>query len=293
MTIDLSNPQIRKISYICLLKIQSVYDSLKSAERKAVDYLLAEPESFAKDTIVEVAAKAGCSEATLVRLGYRLAFGGYSELKASILKADMGEDLKCLYEGIEEEDDTFSVMSKVMKSSIQAIDDTTSLINPQAYQEAVDAIVSAGTLQLTGIGDAAVVAMSGYYKFFRLGMNVHFSQDYDVGLMMATQLKKGDVLLAVSHSGTTKTTLNTLRCAKERDATAIAITNCPFSPIGKHADILLSTAVFGENMIGESMAKRIPSFCLMESLYINALTQINDSQRMMLEERNQALLINK
>lgn len=293
MTIDLSDPQIRKISYICLLKIQSVYDSLKSAERKAVDYLLADPESFAKDTIVEVAAKAGCSEATLVRLGYRLAFGGYSELKSSILKADMGEDLKCLYEGIEEEDDAFSVMEKVMKSSIQAIEDTTSLIDPQAYQRAVDAIVSAGTLQLAGIGDAAVVAMSGYYKFFRLGMNVHFSQDYDVALMMATQLKKGDVLLAVSHSGTTKTTLNTLRYAKERDATAIAITNCPFSPIGKQADILLTTAVFGENMIGESMAKRIPSFCLMESLYINALTQINDSQRRMLEDRNQALLINK
>lgn len=293
MTIDLSDPQIRKISYICLLKIQSVYDSLKSAERKAVDYLLAEPESFAKDTIVEVAAKAGCSEATLVRLGYRLAFGGYSELKSSILKADMGEDLKCLYEGIEEDDDAFSVMEKVMKSSIQAIEDTTSLIDPQAYQRAVDAIVSAGTLQLAGIGDAAVVAMSGYYKFFRLGMNVHFSQDYDVALMMATQLKKGDVLLAVSHSGTTKTTLNTLRYAKERDATAIVITNCPFSPIGKQADILLTTAVFGENMIGESMAKRIPSFCLMESLYINALTQINDSQRRMLEDRNQALLINK
>lgn len=293
MTLDLSNPQIQKISYICLLKIQSVYDSLKSAERKAADYLLADPVSFAKDSIVEVAAKAGCSEATLVRLGYRLAFDGYSDLKAAILREDMQEDLKCLYEGIEEDDDSFTVMEKVMKSSIQAIEDTVSLIDPQAYQRAVDAILSAGKIQFIGIGDAAVVAMSGYYKFFRLGMNVHFSQDYDVGLMMASQMEKGDVMVVVSHSGTTKTTLNTLRCAKDRGATIIVISNCPFSPIGKQANILLSTAVFGENMIGESMAKRIPAFSLMESLYINALTQISDEQRKMLEERNHALLLNK
>ncbi|MFR1306360.1 SIS domain-containing protein [Hominenteromicrobium sp.] len=115
----------------------------------------------------------------------------------------------------------------------------------------MDAILAAGRLQFAGIGDAGVVAMSGYYKFFRLGMNVYFSQDYDVALMMTSQLGKGDVLVAVSHSGKTKTTLNTLHCAKERGATVIAVTNSPYSPIGKQADILLSTAVFGENMIGE------------------------------------------
>lgn len=293
MNIDMSSPQIKKISYLCLLRIQSVYDSLKSAERKAVDYLLAEPDSFAKDSIVEVAAKAGCSEATLVRLGYRLAFDGYSELKAAILKEDVQEDLHCLYEGIEEQDSAVTVMQKVMKSSIQSLEDTVSLIDSQEYEKAVEAILSAGRLQFAGIGDASVVAMSAYYKFFRLGMNVYFSQDYDIGLMMASQLAKGDAFVAVSHSGDTKTTLNMLRCAKERGATTIVVTNCPFSPIGKQGDILLSTAVFGENMIGESMAKRIPSFCLMESLYINALTRITDEQRKMLEGRDHALLINK
>ncbi|WP_322200654.1 MurR/RpiR family transcriptional regulator [Acutalibacter intestini] len=293
MTVDLLDPQIQKISYNCLLRIQSVYDSLKSAERKAADYLLADPEGFAHGSIVEVAAKAGCSEATLVRLGYRLAFDGYSELKAALLKKDTGEDLTCLYRGIEEQDDSATVMKKVMRSSIQAIEDTVSLIDTKTYERALEAILKAEKLQFAGIGDASVVAMSGYYKFFRLGMNVHFSQDYDVALMMASQLKAGDVLLAVSHSGTTRTTLSTMHCAKEQGATIIAMTNYPFSPIGKQADILLTTAVFGENMIGESMAKRIPSFCLMESLYINALTHIDSGQRAQLKQRNQALTVNK
>ena len=293
MTVDLSDPQIQKITYQCLLRIQSVYESLKSAERRAVDFLMTDPEFLAKNSIVEVAVRAGCSEATLVRLSYRMGFGSYSDLKAAVLKEDATENLECLYEGIEEHDDAPTVMGKVMRSSIQAIEDTVSLIDPQAYQRAVDAILAAGRLQFAGIGDAGVVAMSGYYKFFRLGMNVYFSQDYDVALMMTSQLGMGDVLVAVSHSGKTKTTLNTLHCAKERGATVIAVTNSPYSPIGKQADILLSTAVFGENMIGESMAKRIPSFCLLESLYINALAHIDGGQRQQLEQRDQALLINK
>jgi RpiR family carbohydrate utilization transcriptional regulator len=293
LTVNLSDPQIQKISYRCLLKIQSVYDSLKSAERKAVDFLMADPEFFARSTIVEVAAKAGCSEATLVRLGYRLAFGGYSELKAAILREDTKEDFECLYEGIDKEDDAATVMEKVMKASIQSIEDTVSLIDLQAYQKAVDAILAAEKLQFAGIGDAAVVAMSGYYKFFRLGMNVYFSQDYDVALMMAAQLGPGDVLVAVSHSGTTKTTLNTVHCAQEKGATILGVTNCPFSPLGKQADILLTTAAFGENMIGERMAKRIPAFCVMESLYVNALTRVDQGKREELEQRDRALYLNK
>ena len=180
MTVDLSDPQIQKITYQCLLRIQSVYDSLKSAERRAVDFLMTDPEFLAKNSIVEVAVRAGCSEATLVRLSYRMGFGSYSDLKAAVLKEDATENLECLYEGIEEHDDAPTVMGKVMRSSIQAIEDTVSLIDPQAYQRAVDAILAAGRLQFAGIGDAGVVAMSGYYKIFRLGMNVYFSQDDDL-----------------------------------------------------------------------------------------------------------------
>lgn len=104
MTVDLSDPQIQKITYQCLLRIQSVYDSLKSAERRAVDFLMTDPEFLAKNSIVEVAVRAGCSEATLVRLSYRMGFGSYSDLKAAVLKEDATENLECLYEGIEEHD---------------------------------------------------------------------------------------------------------------------------------------------------------------------------------------------
>lgn len=292
MPIDMESPSISKISYTCLLRLQSVYDSLKSAEKKAADYLLAQPESFATDSIVEVAAKAGCSEATLVRLGHRLDFNGYAELKAAVL-ADVEDETAWLYQGIHPEDDAVSVMKKVFDSSTQSIEDTFKLIDTDAYIKAVDVLRHAKKIQFVGVGDAAVVAEAGHHKFFRLGLNVNYSRDYDMSLMIASQMEPGDVVIAISHSGRTETTLKTLRCAKDHGATILSVTNAPFSPIGKHADILLLTAAFGQKMMGEAMTKRIPSLCIIESLYINVLHKISAGQTEALERASEALLKNK
>lgn len=43
------------ISHSCLIKFQSVYDDLKSAERKAADFCLSMPEYVNTATIGEVA----------------------------------------------------------------------------------------------------------------------------------------------------------------------------------------------------------------------------------------------
>lgn len=291
MKFDTTQPSIQKISYTCLLRLQSVYDSLKTAEKKAADYLLAEPESFARDSIIEVAANAGCSEATLVRLGQRLDFNGYAELKAAVLK-DSAEPV-CLYEGIELEDSPVTVMQKVFHSSMQSIEDTLKLMDSQAYERAVEVLLQAEKIQFLGVGDAAMVASAGYHKFFRLGMNVYYSQDFDMGLMTASQLGPKGVLIAVSHSGNTKSTLQTLKCAKERGATIISVTNAPLSSIGKNADILLLTAAFSHQMMGEAMIKRIPSLCIIESLYINAMMKITPERTKVFEDCTQALMINK
>lgn len=291
MTFDMDRPGIQKISYDCLLRLQSVYGSLKRAEKKAADYLLAQPESFAQDSIVEVAAKAGCSEATLVRLGQRLDYNGYAEMKAAVLSN--AEDRVCLYENIQPEDSGIAVLHKVFQSSVQSILDTRKLLDAEAYQRAVDVLRQAKKIQFLGIGDASIVALAGYHKFFRLGIDARYSDDYDMNLMIAAQLTRADAIVVISHSGNTETTLRVLKCAKEVGATSICITNSPMSPIGKQADILLLTAAFGHQMMGEAMTKRIPSLCIVESLYMNTLMQISQQQAEILEISTRALMHNK
>lgn len=279
------------ISHKCLVKINAVYKSLKSAEMKAVDFMLNHPLEFANNTIVDLAAQAGCSEATIVRVARKLGFSGYVELKGSLLRTKNDSDV--LYEAISSEDNEMDVVRKVFQTSIQAVSDTLNIIDISHYEQAVGALQKAGKVLFIGAGDASTVAMTGYYKFSRMGINAIFSQDYDIQLISASQLNKGDVVIAISHSGQTKTVIDVVRAAKGEGATIISITNFPMSTLAKLSSISLITAAYVKNVIGEIMTKRIPALCIIESLYISLARKMDMANAVAMEKSNEILTTNK
>jgi RpiR family carbohydrate utilization transcriptional regulator len=286
----INDPNV-SISHKCLVRINAVYKSLKSAEMKAVDFLLSHPEEFAGSSIVEVAAKAGCSEATLVRLARKLGFSGYPDLKGSVMRTKNDSDV--LYQEISPEDGEIEVIRKVFQTSIQAISDTLNIIDIAQYEKAVLAMEKANKILFIGAGDAATVAMTGYHKFSRMGIDAEFSQDYDIQLVLASHLKKNDVLIAISHSGQTKTVIDVVRIAKNEGATVIGITNFPMSTLARSSTILLTISAFVQNAIGEIMTKRIPALCIIESLYVSIIRKMDAKSALTLEKSNDALTINK
>jgi len=74
---------IHRIPHNCALKLQAVYGKLKTAEKKAADFILQNPDAIFGLSIVEFAERAGCSEATIVRLSKRIGYEGYPELPRS------------------------------------------------------------------------------------------------------------------------------------------------------------------------------------------------------------------
>ena len=46
MPIKIEERNLGKIPHSCMVKIQAIYDSLKSAEKKAADLLLEQPDLF-------------------------------------------------------------------------------------------------------------------------------------------------------------------------------------------------------------------------------------------------------
>lgn len=292
MPIALRGKNIGLIPHSCLVKLQAVYDSLKSAEKKAADLLLCRPDFFSEATIIEAAEAAGCSEATLVRLARKLGYGGYPELK-SHLHNESRQDPVAMYTGITTKDSYESVVGKVFQASIQALQDTLDAIDKSEYQKAVDAIASAGRILLCGVGDAANVAFSGFQKLIRTGANVYASSDPDIQLIMASHLKKRDVIMAISHSGRTRSVVDVVKYSKITGATVISITNYPVSPLAKNSDIILLTAAFAEHVKGEIMSKRVAELCLLESLFVNVLLKKKDTYIEGLKRSNDAIEINK
>ena len=155
-----------KIPHSILVKLKSVYDSFKTAERKAADLLIEKPEFFMNASIVEAAKAAGCSEATFVRLARKLGYSGYPELK-NVLKNGSDENSIRLYENILPNDEYDSILEKVFKASIQALTDTLNVLDRDEYKMAVEILANANKILLCGVGDAATVAISGFQKFIR------------------------------------------------------------------------------------------------------------------------------
>lgn len=283
---------IEDIPRSCLVKIRSVYDTVKSAERRAIDFVLENPRAVAGLTIVAFAARAGCSQATVVRVAKRLGYRGYPELREDFAEHSQSGKIT-EYGGVRRSDDCGTVVRKVFEASQAALRDTLDLVDAALYERAVDALVAADRILLCGVGDANLVALEAYQRFVRIGENCQVSEDPDLQLIMASHLGERDVVLAISHSGRSRTVLDVIREARAAGATVVAITNFPVSPIAKHADIVLLTAAFQEHHTGEVISKRISELCIIESLYINYLKKKGQPALRRLKQSNHAVRVHK
>jgi len=86
-----------------------------------------------------------------------------------------------------------------------------------------------------GMGRSGFVARAFALRLMNLGFNVYF-----LGETITPAAEKGDLLIAISGTGSTKMVLTASLAAKEIGATVIAVTSFPNSPLGKIADLVVT-----------------------------------------------------
>lgn len=86
-----------------------------------------------------------------------------------------------------------------------------------------------------GMGRSGFVARAFALRLMNLGFNVYF-----LGETITPAAEKGDLLIAISGTGSTKMVLTASLAAKEIGATVIAVTSFQNSPLGKIADLVLT-----------------------------------------------------
>ncbi|WP_156421780.1 SIS domain-containing protein, partial [Aureimonas ureilytica] len=117
------------------------------------------------------------------------------------------------------------IAQKVFRTSIHALEETLSILDPEAFERAADLIFAARQRDLYGIGGSAQIARDVAHKFLRIGVRTSVFDDAHMMLMSAALLTEGDVAIAFSHSGQTTAVLEPLELARKRGARTIALTN--------------------------------------------------------------------
>jgi DNA-binding MurR/RpiR family transcriptional regulator len=261
-----------------LVRIRAAWPNLAPSERRVAEVALADPTRSAAQTVTELARSSGTSQATVVRFAQRLGYSGYPELRLALAAAAGAEQANrpetVPGTDISAKDDIATVIAKVGHLEATAVRETVGQLNPDALSAAVDAVVAAPRIDVYGVGASAVVALDLQMKLHRIGRFTQAWSDYHLALVSAALLKRRDVAIAISHSGTTRETVGALQEAAARKATTVAITNFPDSPLAEAADIVLTTAARETALRSGAVASRIAALTVVDCLF-EAVAQRN------------------
>jgi len=249
-----------------LIRLRGLYPSLRAALRKVADVALARPELAIYASVNEVAAAAGVSEATVMRLCRLLGFRGFQDFKIALAR-ELVTPLQRLHEEVSEGDDAATIVHKVFEANVAALRDTLAVLDMEAMTQATQDLLAARLILLIGVGTSGPIVEDAGNKIFRLGLLVRALTDAHLMMMAAALLTPADVLLAVSHSGSTRDTVETAKTAKNAGARVICITNNSLSPLTKTADLVLVTASRETRFRQEAMASRLCQTSIIDSLY--------------------------
>lgn len=269
-----------------IVNIKVLYNDMGKAEKKAADWILAHPEELLPLSIVEFAERAECSEATIVRFSKRLGFSGYQELKISLAKETKTNIVNA---HMTKEDTTFQIYEKVCDDIYYSLESTKKAINPETLQKASEAIMSANKIVVLGLGNSAAVALDASHKLLRIGCSAYAYTDNHMQVIAASHLKKGDVVIGISHSGSSKDVIEAMQIARERGAVTICITNKGKSPIQKHSDLVLYTASEETKYNILALTSRIAQLSIIDALYYHIVYQQSDKTFESIDETEHSL----
>ncbi len=160
-----------------------------------------------------MADNAGTSEPTVLRFCRALGFRGYHDLKIQLAQ-DLVPEVKNIHEDVTPEDDAATLVRKVLNTNALAIEDTLDTLDPALVERAIRVLARAKRIEFFGFGGSAAVAMDAYHKFFRLGIPCGWQDDPHMQAMSAALMTARNVVVAISHSGSTKDIVESLEIAK-------------------------------------------------------------------------------
>jgi 6-phospho-3-hexuloisomerase len=107
-------------------------------------------------------------------------------------------------------------------------------LDMQQVEQLIDLMLRAKNKKIftVGMGRSGFVARAFALRLMNLGFSVYF-----LGETITPAARKGDILMAISGTGSTKMVLTASIAAKEIGAKVIAVTSFPQSALGQMADL--------------------------------------------------------
>jgi len=267
-----------------LSRMRAVYPSLSPSERKVVDYVLPNFEDVIRMTLAEVAQHSNVSDATVVRVCRSLGFNNFLELKISLTRS-VGDSPRLIYDDVREGDSSAIIARKVLRTAVQAVQDTLQMLDDEAFDRAVDILHNADRILIVGVGTSGPLATELYNRLIRMRINCHVHTDIYLQVVEAALLTERDAVVAISQNGTSLGPVRTATEAHSKGAKVISITGNPVSDLTALSDVVILTVSHETRL--ETIDSRVAQHALVQALYValamRMISAANESERLIWE----------
>ncbi|MBA5800350.1 MULTISPECIES: MurR/RpiR family transcriptional regulator [Rhizobium] len=248
-------------------RIRMMMPLLTPLEAKVVDTVFA-LRGFSDDTsLKQIADDAGVSEAMVVKITKKLGFAGYRDFRAAVSQYNRQPTAE-MHQELSVDDTSQEIVQKVFRTSINALEETLSILDMEAFDRAADLIHRAKQRDFYGVGGSAQIARDVSHKFLRIGVRASVFDDSHMMLMSASLLADGDIAIGFSHSGNTTAVIEAIQLARRNGARTIAITNYNSSALAQAADVVLCSTAQGSPLMGENAAARIAQLNILDAVFV-------------------------
>ena len=263
-------------------RIRATRPSLTPAERQVADWVLRQPGTVLSLPVAAIAREAGVSQPTVIRFCRSMGCHGLSDFKLRLAQGKFGNLDNVARQSVQTRSAPPSG-TRVLQDTIDALTALRDQFDARAMDAAVTLVDTAHRIDLYGFGSSGVVALDTQTKFFRYGMQAHAYSDPYLVSMSLNVLQAGDVVIAISKSGTLPELQTAVERVRELGVHVIAVT-APGSPLAALADVVLPADV--EDAVADrSMVARLLHLALLDALVLevalrkgNALQQADPSE---------------
>ena len=247
--------------------IERNFSDLRKSEKKVASFAMDRSNELSQLKMAEAAEAIGVSEPSINRFCKALGFSGFSEFKNTLARQLAADDYFEVYE-INHDDSIFDLTEKVFETTISEILNIQSQLSQDLLEEAIEALANAKRVEFYAFGGSVPVAMDAQHKFFRLKIPSSCISDPHIQFMSANSLNKNDVVVAISHSGTTAALVESIKTVKKSGVTVIGIMP-KGSPVSKICDIPLEVNAGSDSArISKPLTSRLGYMAIIDVLTI-------------------------
>jgi DNA-binding MurR/RpiR family transcriptional regulator len=253
-----------------LHNLLSASDRMSESSLKVANYIVENPKRVASMSIGELAKATGSNKTAVVRVSKLSGYKGYRALRVALIENRgvlRGAELIRLnlpWSGVVGAENLLSRVREVVKTNMEVLQDTVSLLDEETVLRAVDIILCAKHVFLVGFGTSAPVVQDAYQRFLGLQVPSSTCSDAHVLAKIIVNMTPEDLLFCLSHSGTSREIVEALETAQRRKVSTVTLTSAPRSAAAEFSNTVLVSAVRRTPQTNDTVAVRVAQFAVMD-----------------------------